>query len=50
MLFEIGIVKGDVGKVYLLMVPQTVIAMLAIVRMGAVHSVVFGGCAIPHAI
>ncbi|MEL7117937.1 MAG: propionyl-CoA synthetase [Bacteroidota bacterium] len=42
-----GIRKGDTVVIYMPMIPQTVIAMLACARLGAVHSVVFGGFA-PH--
>lgn len=42
-----GIVKGDRVIVYMPMVAEAVIAMLACARLGAVHSVVFGGFA-PH--
>ncbi len=38
-----GVSKGDRVAVYLPMVPELVIAMLACARIGAVHSVVFGG-------
>ncbi len=38
-----GIVKGDRVLIYLPMVPEAAIAMLACARIGAVHSVVFGG-------
>ncbi|WP_424184223.1 propionyl-CoA synthetase [Actinokineospora sp. G85] len=41
----LGVVKGDRVVVYMPMVPQAVIAMLACARLGAVHSVVFGGFA-----
>jgi propionyl-CoA synthetase len=40
-----GVVKGDRVLVYMPMIPQAVIAMLATARLGAVHSVVFGGFA-----
>ena len=40
-----GISKGDRVIIYMPMVPETVIAMLACARLGAVHSVVFGGFA-----
>ena len=42
---ELGVTKGDVVIIYMPMVPETVIAMLACARIGAVHSVVFGGFA-----
>ncbi len=38
-----GIVKGDRILLYMPMIPETIIMMLAIIRIGAVHSVVFGG-------
>ena len=40
-----GVEKGDRVIVYMPMVPEAVIAMLACARLGAVHSVVFGGFA-----
>ncbi len=40
-----GVSKGDRVVIYMPMVPETVIAMLACARIGAVHSVVFGGFA-----
>ncbi|GAA1133422.1 AMP-binding protein [Arthrobacter flavus] len=40
-----GVAKGDRVVIYLPMVPEAVIAMLATARLGAVHSVVFGGFA-----
>lgn len=41
----LGVNKGDRVVLYLPMIPETVIAMLACARLGAVHSVVFGGFA-----
>ena len=41
----LGVSKGDRVLIYMPMVPQAVIAMLATARLGAVHSVVFGGFA-----
>jgi len=41
----LGVVKGDRVVIYLPMVPEAAIAMLASARIGAVHSVVFGGFA-----
>jgi len=38
-----GVSKGDIVTVYMPMVPETAVAMLACARIGAVHSVVFGG-------
>lgn len=40
-----GVTKGDRVIVYMPMIPQAPIAMLAVARLGAVHSVVFGGFA-----
>ncbi|MEO1563327.1 MAG: propionyl-CoA synthetase [Pseudomonadota bacterium] len=40
-----GVTKGDRVIVYMPMVPEAVIAMLACTRIGAIHSVVFGGFA-----
>ena len=42
---EQGIVKGDRILIYMPMIPEAVFAMLACVRLGAIHSVVFGGFA-----
>src|SRR5690242_2699659 len=42
-LTELGVTKGDRVAVYLPMIPEAVIAMLACARIGAAHSVVFGG-------
>ncbi|MCX8070125.1 MAG: AMP-binding protein, partial [Thermodesulfovibrionales bacterium] len=42
---SIGVVKGDRIVLYMPMVPEAVIAMLACARLGAIHSVVFGGFA-----
>ena len=41
----LGVGKGDLVVIYMPMVPEAVIAMLACARLGAVHSVVFGGFA-----
>ncbi len=38
-----GVEKGDTVTIYLPMIPEAVYAMLACARIGAVHSVVFGG-------
>jgi acetyl-CoA synthetase len=38
-----GVEKGDRVTIYLPMIPEAVVAMLACARIGAVHSVVFGG-------
>lgn len=40
-----GVRKGDIVIIYMPMIPQAVFAMLACARLGAVHSVVFGGFA-----
>ncbi|HEY9450055.1 MAG TPA: AMP-binding protein, partial [Gemmatimonadaceae bacterium] len=40
---ELGVKRGDRVAIYLPMVPEAVIAMLACARIGAPHSVVFGG-------
>lgn len=40
---QLGITKGDRVCIYLPMIPEAVIAMLACARIGAIHSVVFGG-------
>ena len=40
---RLGIRKGDRVAIYLPMIPEAVVAMLACARIGAVHSVVFGG-------
>ncbi len=42
---RIGVEKGDRVILYMPMVPEAVVAMLACARLGAVHSVVFGGFA-----
>ena len=42
-LVELGVVKGDRVMIYLPMIPEAVVAMLACARLGAPHSVVFGG-------
>ena len=43
LLISLGIEKGDRVAVYLPMIPEAVIAMLAVARIGAVHPVIFGG-------
>lgn len=45
MLVNKGVVKGDRVVIYMPMIPEAIIAMLACARIGAVHSVVFGGFA-----
>ena len=44
-LAKLGVVKGDRVIIYMPMVPEAAIAMLACARIGAIHSVVFGGFA-----
>jgi propionyl-CoA synthetase len=44
---ELGVARGDRVVIYMPMIPEAVVAMLACARLGAVHSVVFGGFA-PH--
>ena len=48
MLRNQGVEKGDRVVIYLPMIPEAVISMLACARLGAVHSVVFGGFAPPE--
>ncbi|SLJ88318.1 AMP-binding protein [Novosphingobium mathurense] len=45
MLASLGVDKGDRVVIYMPMVPETAFAMLACARLGAIHSVVFGGFA-----
>jgi propionyl-CoA synthetase len=40
---EEGVQKGDVVLIYMPMIPAALFAMLAIVRLGAIHAVIFGG-------
>jgi propionyl-CoA synthetase len=42
---ELGVGRGDRVLIYMPMIPEAVFAMLACVRIGAIHSVVFGGFA-----
>ena len=42
-LTELGVAKGDRVAIYMPMIPETVVAMLACARLGAPHTVVFGG-------
>ncbi|MBN8919472.1 MAG: propionyl-CoA synthetase [Rhizobiales bacterium] len=44
-LHDLGVRKGDRVIIYMPMVPETAVAMLACARIGAIHSVVFGGFA-----
>ena len=45
---DLGVEKGDRVVIYMPMVPEAVTAMLACARIGAIHSVVFGGFAAPE--
>jgi acetyl-CoA synthetase len=40
---DLGVAKGDVVAIYLPMIPEVAVAMLACARIGAIHNVVFGG-------
>lgn len=40
---SLGLAKGDRVAIYMPMVPEAAVAMLAVARVGAVHSVIFGG-------
>jgi len=42
-LLSLGVGQGDRVAIYLPMIPEAVVAMLAVARIGAVHSVIFGG-------
>ena len=42
-LIELGVKQGDRVAIYMPMIPEAVVAMLAVTRLGAAHSVVFGG-------
>jgi propionyl-CoA synthetase len=44
-LADLGVTKGDRVIVYMPMIPEAIVAMLACARLGAIHSVVFGGFA-----
>ncbi len=46
---SLGVGKGDRVLIYMPMIPEAIFAMLATVRLGAIHSVVFGGFA-PHSL
>jgi propionyl-CoA synthetase len=45
---ELGVTRGDRVLIYMPMIPQAAMAMLACARLGAIHSVVFGGFAAPE--
>lgn len=42
-LAELGVRKGDRVVIYMPLIPEAVMAILACARLGAIHSVVFGG-------
>lgn len=48
MLQSLGVTRGDRVVIYMAMIPEAIIAMLACARLGAIHSVVFGGFAAPE--
>ncbi len=48
MISDQGVVKGDRVIIYMPMIPETLFAMLACARIGAIHSMVFGGFAAPE--
>lgn len=48
MLAALGVTKGDRVVIFMPMIPETAFAMLACARLGAIHSVVFGGFAAPE--
>ncbi|WP_397428133.1 acetate--CoA ligase [Pontimonas sp.] len=43
LLLSLGVTQGDRVVIYMPLIPEAVIAMLAVARIGAIHSVVFGG-------
>ncbi len=43
LLTSLGITRGDRVIIYMPLIPEAIIAMLAVARLGAIHSVVFGG-------
>jgi propionyl-CoA synthetase len=45
---DLGVARGDRVVIYMPMVPEALVAMLACARIGAIHSVVFGGFAAPE--
>lgn len=47
-LISLGLSKGDTAIIYMPMIPQAIVAMLACARIGVIHSVVFGGFAAPE--
>lgn len=47
-LTSLGLTKGNTAIIYMPMIPEAIIAMLACARIGVIHSVVFGGFAAPE--
>ena len=47
-LSRLGVKPGDLVLIYMPMIPEAVEAMLATTRLGAIHSVVFGGKSMNH--
>jgi propionyl-CoA synthetase len=47
-LLDLGVKQGDRVVLYMPMIPEAIVAMLACARIGAIHSVVFGGFAAPE--
>ena len=47
-LASLGLSKGDTAIIYMPMIPEAIVAMLACARIGVIHSVVFGGFAAPE--
>ena len=47
-LTEMGVQKGDRVCIYLPMIPELAVTMLACAKMGAVHSVIFAGFSLPQ--
>ncbi len=45
---KLGLAKGDTAVIYLPMIEETIVSMLACARLGVIHSVVFGGFAPPE--
>lgn len=39
----LGVRKGDRVVIYMPLIPEAIVAMLSVARLGAIHSVVFGG-------
>lgn len=48
LLAKLGVKRGDTVIIYMPMIPEAIVAMLACSRLGAIHSVVFGGFASPE--